>query len=161
MKESNIDNQSKKNVSITKNEKSRIRFDIQKNDKEESDEIYDILRMSEFMNEHLRDLKYVTLKDGEKGMNEKNAEINYDHLEMIKDFRREKLLDNNLFFYNGKDFKKAENQEIFKADKSNTNVNTAKNLLFFNLNPITKCRIDYSDDEVEKNNSDIDIYLDE
>jgi len=117
----------------------------------------DIIKMSEFLNDHLIDLKS-ELDDNNFGKKEETED--YDYLEIVKDYKKEKILENTLFFYMGKEFQKNPS-EIIKGTKNKLKKNylNEKYKISYRINPITQCHINFSDDEVSNNHSDIDIYL--
>lgn len=135
-------------------------------EKQDFSPLYDIMKMSEFLNEHIKNLDQDFQNESKeiRHVNSKQEENDSKLLDVIKDFKREKLLDNEVFFYNGKEFIKNNNkQKVQKRIKSMKNNFAEKHIIAYNLNPITKCQIDFSDDENSdmNHNSDIDIYLED
>jgi hypothetical protein len=174
MKESNIEiiKKERSNIVFNKNpflekEKSRVilREAKQKNlekDKQSFSPLYDIMKMSEFLNHHTKNLEQDLNETVEIrfGNNEEEKDLNY--LEVIKEFKKEKRLDNYMFFYNGKEFVRNPPEKVKKGIQFKQNNNLAeKNTAAYRVNPITKCKINFSDDENSdvNHNSDIDIYL--
>ena len=73
--------------------------------------------------------------------------------------KKKKLAENTLFFYNGKEYEKFQPNHAKLKNKMKNNNNSVKIKIISRKNPITKNKIDFSDDEIFSNPSDIDDYL--
>ncbi len=122
--------------------------------------LYDVMRMSEFLNVHV---KNITQESDKKEIRFGNEVKDYNYLELVEDLNREKILDNPKFFYNGKEFANIKPQKAKKGIKFNNIFLAENNTAVNRINPITKCVINFSDDENSdiNHNSDIDLYFEE
>lgn len=133
------------------------------NQKQEITKISDVMKMSEFLNDHIKNLEQDLHQSAEIRFGNKDEEKDFNYLNLIEDFKKEKLLDNNIFFYNGKEFIKSQPEKSKKGIKLKSNIAAEKNTAVYRINPITKCQINFSDDENTdvNHNSDIDVYLED
>ena len=174
MEENNSENliKEKSTVRINKSrvdkEKSRIILNETRQKKAEKVKqnkanLFDVMKISQFLNDHIKNLGQDLNESAEIrfGIKEEDNDLNY--LEVVKDFKKEKLMDNYTFFYNGKEFTASLPQKAKKEHKFTKNILIEKNKATYRINPITKCQINFSDDENSdfNNYSDIDIYLDD
>ncbi len=116
-------------------------------------EIVDLAKMCEFLGEYVKD--FDVEKENDHYFHAKQYDVNY--MDVILDFQKEPLKENNIFFINGKIYNVSNSNNREKKERIISK--TGNHVLEEQVNKVTGCPVYFQEEDTEANSSDIDLYL--